>query len=460
MTERVLNHQYLGRKDKPGDVGLELEVEADRPLPVITGDWLSKEEGSLRGYSMEYVTNGPIACDENKFTKIKELTDVLNSPDLRVNKESPRTSLHVHVNIGRLTPNQTWTAASSYWLFENLLLEYCGTSRKGNLFCLRAKDAEGSIRTCMNSLKQKTPFTSLKTDIIRYASQNMNAIPKFGSIEYRGMRGTLDPEIIDTWSTQLYRCTRNASLQFSDPSELLDKYYSETNKKAFLERFFDPGFVQRLTAIPGWVDLIDSNVDLLLEFAYYFNDWRKYQDRLEDHFSKNPIPLTDPSRLPLGVILTPDQVSIAMEHGYPIIAVRRGYQIPFEYNTEGLKIIDWSEEVDYLYAIGDQNICPFIPRETRTSTAQAPINESYLETTLRRNEELVASYRRNVPNTLGGSNMGTTQTLSPLRSYPIAFGTAATEMWSGDTTITHVTMDAPTYPPVNFDYDSPEGDNT
>lgn len=365
MTNRVLNHQYIGRPLRQGDVGLELEVEADHELPEVSGLWSSKTEGSLRGYSREYVTNGPIPCDSDKLSTIKKLTDIINEPAYRVNKTSPRTSLHVHVNIGTLTPNQTWTASTAYWLFENLLMEYCGESRKGNLFCLRAKDAEGSIRMCARDLRNKTPFTTLKTDIIRYAGQNMNAIPKFGSIEYRGMCGTTDPEIIDTWSSELYNLVRNASSQFEDPSDLLDRYYRETNKRVFLERFFSRDFVDRLSRIPGWQGMVDDNIDVLLEFAYYHNDWTKYQDRLEDHFTKNPVLSFDPTRIPLGVILTAAQVTLALESNYRVVRTRRGYEIPFVYNSDELKTIDWDYS-DYLYVEGDEENCPHIPWEIRT----------------------------------------------------------------------------------------------
>lgn len=454
MTNRVLNHQYIGRVAKEGDVGLELEVEADRPLPDISDFWRSKTEGSLRGYSMEYVTNGPIPCDSTKLETIKLLTDVINRPEFRVNKTSPRTSLHVHVNVGKLTPNQTWTASTAYWLFENLLMEYCGESRKGNLFCLRAKDAEGSIRTCARDLRNKTPFTTLKTDIIRYAGQNMNAIPKFGSIEYRGMCGTTDAEIIDTWSTELCGLVRNASVQFKDPSELLDRYYVETNKAAFLRRFFNPDFVQRLTSIPEWQGLIESNIDLILEFAYYHSDWTKYQDRLEDHYTKNPVPVLDPSRIPLGVTLNSEQLSLAMESNYRLIRTRRGYEIPFDYNTQGLKMIDW-ECGEYLYYEGDEENCPHVPWETRTAVYQedlSPGDHAVAALRLQAEYNRISQLGLNDPFTMS-TTVGTTRAMRPLQTHSIATNTITEARGRpGDMTIIDDIVDSPNYPPL-FDED-------
>lgn len=279
---------FIGKKDKPGHVGLELEVEAKKPLPEVNGIWLSKPEGSLRGHAMEYVTDGPIACDNEKFQKIKLLTDILHNPALRVDHDSPRTSLHVHVNVGQLTPVEMWTAATAYWLCENVLIKYCGQDmREANLFCLRLADAEGVIKMCSKDLADKRPFRYIKSDKIRYSAQNLNAVPKFGSIEYRGMRGTTDPVIIDTWSDELYKMVVS-SKKYSDPADLLDKY-ANLDKKDFLKSLFSDHFVRTLTEIPKWRELMDENVGSLTELGYFHPDWKQYLQRIEKNHLNNKI---------------------------------------------------------------------------------------------------------------------------------------------------------------------------
>ena len=60
------------------------------------------------------------------------------------------------------------------------------------------------IKYCISDLKKDLPFHSFNNnDCIRYAGQNLAATAKFGSLEYRGMKFTLDPDKLDKWTTEL-----------------------------------------------------------------------------------------------------------------------------------------------------------------------------------------------------------------------------------------------------------------
>jgi hypothetical protein len=316
---------YIGKTDKPGHVGLELEVEAKHELPISAPRcWLAKPEGSLRGHAMEYVTDGPIKCDLDKFGKIKALTDLINLPKYAVDKESPRTSLHVHVNVGQLTPVQMWTSATAYWLCERLLMKYCGADmREGNLFCLRLADADGVIKVSCKDLKGKQPFRSIHTDKIRYSSQNLNAVPKFGSIEYRGMRGVTDPVIIDTWSDELYKMVTQ-SKKYSDPADLLDKF-ANLDKKDFLKSLFSNSFVDTLLQFPEWRSLMDKDVGKLIELGY-FHDWNEWSTKIEKNRLNNKIneKAAKDLNLPLDKWLSPAQVKDAYNQGLPLAKTHLG----------------------------------------------------------------------------------------------------------------------------------------
>jgi hypothetical protein len=323
---------YIGKKDKPGHVGLELEVEAKHELPSATPRcWLAKPEGSLRGHAMEYVTDGPIKCDLDKFGKIKALTDLINDNKYQVDKESPRTSLHVHVNVGQLTPVQMWTSATAYWLCERLLMKYCGADmREGNLFCLRLADADGVIKVSCKDLKGKQPFRSINTDKIRYSSQNLNAVPKFGSIEYRGMRGVTDPVIIDTWSDELYKMVTSAK-KYSDPADLLDKF-ANLDKKDFLKSLFTNSFVDTLTQVPNWRQLMDADVGRLVELGY-FHDWNEWSTKIEKNRLNNKInDKVSSGDLPIDAVLSANQVHKAYQQGIPLVMLPSGkFYIPGTY---------------------------------------------------------------------------------------------------------------------------------
>lgn len=333
---------YINKTDKPGHVGLELEVEAKHELPSHPPRcWLAKPEGSLRGHAMEYVTDGPIKCDLDKFGKIKALTDILSNPSLKVDRDSPRTSLHVHVNVGQLTPVQMWTTATAYWLCERLLIKYCGADmREGNLFCLRLADADGVLRVSCKDLKGKQPFRSLNTDKIRYSSQNLNAVPKFGSIEYRGMRGVTDPVIIDTWSDELYKMSIGAK-KYSDPADLLDKF-ANLDKKDFLKSLFSNSFVDTLIQIPEWRTLMDADVGRLIELGY-FHDWQEWSAKIEKNRLNNKIneKAHKEHSIPLDLYLTVNQVKDAYNAGLPLVKNHSGKVFcPGTYNLNG-QYVPW-----------------------------------------------------------------------------------------------------------------------
>lgn len=265
-------------RPKTGDVGLELEVEGEAALPVVNEKtWRTKEDGSLRGFGAEYVSSKPIPVDATKRERIEYLCGMLAKPEHRVNTESPRTSLHVHVNITDLTPTQIWTAITTYWLLENALMKFCGHDREGNLFCLRLTDAEAALSTCLQDIKGRVPFQVVFNDRIRYMAQNLKAIRQFGSLEYRGMRGTIDPEIIDTWSTQLHNLVHRSVVNYRTPSEVLDAHF---RGRDVLGSVLDNSFVTRLRNLCDTSSLIDENSGLLCELAYGTN-WEKFQERLD-----------------------------------------------------------------------------------------------------------------------------------------------------------------------------------
>lgn len=282
----------LNEPAKPGDVGIEIEVEGKKPLPFVAeGPWRCKADGSLRYNGMEYVTKSPIRVCNNKIKKIELLTNKLEKKEFEVIHNSPRSSVHVHVNVMRHTPTEVWNFVTAYWLLENLLMKYCGEDyREGNLFCLRLKDAEDLLTVAKDSFKRDIPFDLFKElggqgNRIRYSSMNLAALPKFGSVEFRGMRGTIDPIIIDEWSTELFNLSENIK-KFSDPGHLMDVYYGLQNKEDFLKMLFSNNFVNKIkTFSKDWTDLIEDNEDLLCEIAYNhdWDEWGKRADKaIED----------------------------------------------------------------------------------------------------------------------------------------------------------------------------------
>jgi len=285
-------YQYLGlASPKRGDVGLELEVEAVvGPLPAVNEKkWRTKEDGSLRWHAREYVTSEPVGAGDTLHGRIKYLTDKLQNPLIGVLPNSPRTSFHVHVNVTNLTPKQIWTAACAYWLFENVLVRHCDEglgTREGNAFCLRLTDAEACLPRIKTDLKHhRFPFEKLNNDGIRNMGLNLSALARYGSLEIRTMRGSIDPDILTQWAQELNTLV-NRSINFPSPANLMDTYYRDfgvVNRLLFTEQFQNI-----IRAIPDWRDLVEENIGILCEIAYV-HDWDKWEAKLDKTVDFGPM---------------------------------------------------------------------------------------------------------------------------------------------------------------------------
>lgn len=255
-----------------GEIGLELEVESKKNrLPLISDNmWTTKNEGSLRNFGMEYVSIGALWNNVEKAKHIHNLIKKLPIKD--VDKDSPRTSLHVHVNVQKYSIEQLYTLMCAYWLFENILVKFSGPEREGNHFCLRLSDAEYLMKQVLKDLKANTHFHTMRVNRhLRYSAMNLASIPMFGSVEFRSMRGTVDPDLIDFWSSELHLLCFRAKKLFTNPAELMDRYFA-LSKEEFMSAFFSTEFCRHLKAIKNWKDLISENEGLLCELAYV-KDW-------------------------------------------------------------------------------------------------------------------------------------------------------------------------------------------
>lgn len=200
-------------------IGLELENEflTDVKIPIHP-DWCIRSEGSLRYFGFEYVQAEPKTLLDS-FAILKELLVKLKEvPEKLLN--SKRSSTHVHFDVTRYNFLDLTNFASLYWILEPFISHYCGKDRKGNLFCLRLQDSTTGQTYLKEAIKSYNPWsTSLVRNEFRYASLNMASIPKFGSLEFRLLRGTDDYDVIRNWVLAL-AAIKSYALGFSTPRDL------------------------------------------------------------------------------------------------------------------------------------------------------------------------------------------------------------------------------------------------
>ncbi len=211
-------------------IGIEIETEGKNLFDAPLLWWHAKGDGSLRPYEghepKEYVLREPITPPE-----VIEALDYLNDR-MAIKSElhlSHRCSVHLHMNCQHLLLKQVLTIMCLYFVFEELLVEWCGEERVSNIFCLRGVDAQHYINVIENCIKTDT-YGMLKDDSVRYSSCNPASLSKFGSLEFRALRGTTEKDVITTWMGILL-ALREAALSFDDPTDIITAFESMSLKE-------------------------------------------------------------------------------------------------------------------------------------------------------------------------------------------------------------------------------------
>ena len=231
MSEVMAAFNVNPRYRVKGDAGVEIEVEGSR-LPVPELYWRSERDGSLRGEAREYVLKKPL--DLPDVRKALEHLDQSYKDNNTVVNESVRAGVHVHVNVQQLSITELFSFITAYIILEDLLIKYCGEYREGNLFCLRTRDAEYLLHILEQVAATKS-YIDFDNDVLRYSSMNVCSLSRYGSLEFRAMRGTRDLGLIGDWAEMLVGI-RNAASKFDSPKHIVE-YLQEHGAESFLETF-------------------------------------------------------------------------------------------------------------------------------------------------------------------------------------------------------------------------------
>lgn len=229
------------------EYGVEIEM-AGRNLPLrAPGGWRATGDGSLRGpEGIEYVLDGPVDKEELNG----KLTDLWkhfkkNGSELQPNNSC---SVHVHMNVQDMTLDRVVTLIMLYLIAENALVRWCGEGREGNLFCLRARDAEYLI-DCLEDMANNRHIEEVNTDNLRYAALNVRALCVYGSLEFRAMRGVDDFPLVEKW-VDILDTLKKASEMFPSPADVI-LGFSEGGEHVFVDNVFGE-YAKELFNYDGW----------------------------------------------------------------------------------------------------------------------------------------------------------------------------------------------------------------
>lgn len=221
-------------------VGIEIEVEGEiQPFPTAPAGWTSHEDGSLKAmYQKEYVSRPiPITEVDINLTTLKNKLVKYEA----VIMDSIRAGVHIHINVLNYTLEQVLKIAYTYLAMERVLVKFCGPNREGNLFCLRASDAD-YLLYCIRLAVTSEDFHILSTDSIRYGSLNLSSIFKHGTLEFRAMKTEPDLSKIEDWAKILHKIKLYGS-KLETPSKIADEisFYSPDLwvKKVLGDKLYD-----------------------------------------------------------------------------------------------------------------------------------------------------------------------------------------------------------------------------
>ena len=218
------------------DVGIEIECEGENLKVWESPYWKIEDDGSLRGVfptgRAEYVLKKPIPIKSVG----KAMDDIILAQKEAKFNFSFRTSVHVHVNVQELTEKELVSMIYTYLLLEEAFMNYCGKERKGNRFCLRLQDADGILDFVNSIVEHGLPWfvANSREDHMRYSAINLAALRKYGSLEFRGMRGTMDKTIITNWCNALVN-VRSYAVLMQTPTKIYEEF-AELGPLAFMQK--------------------------------------------------------------------------------------------------------------------------------------------------------------------------------------------------------------------------------
>lgn len=292
--------EIFGLNKTVGEFGIEIETEGEHIQYVEPNGsfiWNTVKDGSLRGEypnaAAEFVMNRPCL---HRYVE-KHLDALIERQKVAQFAFSFRTSVHVHMNVQPLTEDQVFNIMYTYYLLEGVLVKYCGEHREGNRFCLRLQDSDGChdvIRVLFSCGINNLRLHSQES--LRYAALNLAAITKYGSLEFRSMRGTLDKNVLLPWVDALSNIKKFA-VKFQDVRDIHEKVI-ELGPLGFMQEVLQDEYKHFFTEMSESQINLGFSLSIDIPFMY-----KIYEEKRKD-INKNKPPPAPGRRLniPAGVV--------------------------------------------------------------------------------------------------------------------------------------------------------------
>src|SRR6185437_2412085 len=191
-------------------IGLEFEYEGvvDPPQflydnPTIPTFWKTQREDSLKDFGCEFVFQTPL-FGADAYTALQTLVDAAIKAKFKC---TLRAGIHVHLDVREMETSQLIGLIILYTIVEPLIFRWIGANREHSIYCVPFYKADESLSEAVKIVRavhfdesnnSRTTFERAK-NFGRYAALNLNALSKFGSVEFRHMRTNHNLEFITDW---------------------------------------------------------------------------------------------------------------------------------------------------------------------------------------------------------------------------------------------------------------------
>lgn len=236
-------------------------------------DWIGNGDGSLRNFGVEFIFKKPLDYEDT----IKALRDFgEKTAEIPFLEDQPSTSVHVHLNFSTERLLTLANFITVWTLYENVLLDFCGETRRSNLFASGVRTTEGIRENYLKlfsaierGFAQGMAFTD---GHVKYATLNLAALSKFGSLEVRCFRGTTKVEEIIEWIGILNRLMEFARTPGLTPASFLSSYHDAGPE--MLSNVFGP-YSDRLKC-EFWEIMTERNLYDVYQLVSSVKNWETF----------------------------------------------------------------------------------------------------------------------------------------------------------------------------------------
>lgn len=229
-------------------IGMEYEYEGVENPGIVTGStnplasfWSQHREDSLKDHGAEFVFREPL-FGRDAYTAIEFLMDAAQEAKWKC---SLRCGIHVHIDVRDLEVMQLIGMTMAYTIVEPVLYQWIGDNRENGIFCVPFYKADHALLAACNIVHsalsdiQMGGHSSIQAaeEFERYAGYNLQALAKFGSVEFRHMRTTHDKGRVFDWINMIM-ALKAVSYKLPESDGAVVKMAEAMRSSAFLEYVF------------------------------------------------------------------------------------------------------------------------------------------------------------------------------------------------------------------------------